>query len=109
MKYSHCYPGYFVPNQTWYFMFENNIELDVFDPKKDVVITPEIKCKITATEKSIRIEPESKGQTKYTIKFKTSIKDVFGQNLNKETDVDINISKATPMFQSMGFVFFIIF
>jgi hypothetical protein len=105
MRYSHHYPNQgnkIVPYQSWNINFTNPIESEEFDPKKDIKIIPEVKSKITASYNTIHILPQSKGQTKYEVKIKTSIKDVYGQNLVEQKIVEFNVGKAYPLFQSMG-------
>jgi hypothetical protein len=100
--YSHSPYFDIVPYQTWNIEFTNDIELYSFDPLKDIEISPSVKYKATASGKYISIFPQSKGQTTYTVKVKTSIKDVFGQNLIKQENVAFNVGKASPLFKSLG-------
>eukprot|EP01080_Neovahlkampfia_damariscottae_P007936 gene7936-12405_t len=98
MQYSSHYPkgnDPCLPYQSWNIQFSNNIQIDDLDPDETIIISPKLPgVKYNVYSNTINIMGRSKGRTKYTVTVKTSLQDVYGQNLDKDAVVDFNVGSA---------------
>lgn len=92
MKFTRRYPEEIAsPNHNWTLYFTNPIETSEFKPDDIVSIKPESKkLKIEAVGHYLLISG-AKSNTKYTVTVNTNLKDVYGQNLDKEVTLTFKV------------------
>lgn len=94
------------PLTPWYIRFSNPIDEDAFDPSF-IEIRPEIPgVRYEIAHDRLIIKGRTAGRTKYKIKVKTSLIDVFGQNFHGDDTIKIKVGSAEPMLTGAadGFV-----
>jgi hypothetical protein len=84
------------PLQSWYIRFTNPLDEEAFDESM-VQISPELKNGVLSISgSSLNISGQSKGRTSYQITLKAAIRDQFGQSLEKDHTVTIEVGSAEP-------------
>jgi len=86
-----CYPG-----MAYDLTFTNPIDEDLFDASAITVDPKPDNLTIIANGSHISVRAMTTGKAKYTVKVSTQIKDIFGQNLDKESTHTWNVDPSLP-------------
>eukprot|EP01100_Stratorugosa_tubuloviscum_P013548 TRINITY_DN683_c0_g1_i7.p1 TRINITY_DN683_c0_g1~~TRINITY_DN683_c0_g1_i7.p1 ORF type:complete len:1884 (-),score=903.40 TRINITY_DN683_c0_g1_i7:215-5866(-) len=83
------------PYGTWNLNFNNQLDDETVDDC--ISVEPELEGMIiTCSGSSLSINGRSKGRTTYIVTIKNSLKDIYGQNFEKEKSVSFKVGPARP-------------
>ena len=95
---SQCgYEGRCRPNEPVQIWFSNRLNVADFD-ESQIHVEPAIPgLKVGVVDESIIINGPTKANTRYTVTFGQSLRDIFGQTLEREESVTFNVNMSSPV------------
>ncbi len=91
-----CFQKKCSPFDAWVFEFTNAIDQSSFDPSMVKVSPPIEEIQIYPSGNTIYVDGYKKGQTSYTITIDSSLRDIYGQKLDKPATAKITVGQSEP-------------
>ncbi len=89
------------PNADWLIYFNNPLDIESLDPASIIVEPALSDIKVNAWYKTLQISGQKRGRTSYKVTIPSTLKDSFGQSLEKTASVKFSVGPSEK--QLFGF------